>query len=63
MLAYLIVQELTTKWAVVLADAEGVPVEWVERMRRSVMSSLVRFSSHRMVADYVGLAYGPLSNR
>ncbi|HJR92845.1 MAG TPA: alpha-glucan family phosphorylase [Acidimicrobiia bacterium] len=42
-------------------DDDGIPQEWVERMRRSIMSSLVRFSSHRMVADYVDLAYGPLS--
>lgn len=42
-------------------DTDGVPAEWVERMRRSVITSLVRFSSHRMVADYVDLAYRPLS--
>jgi starch phosphorylase len=42
-------------------DTDGVPPEWVERMRRSLISSLVRFSSHRMVADYVDLAYRPLS--
>ncbi|MGH8912545.1 MAG: alpha-glucan family phosphorylase, partial [Acidimicrobiia bacterium] len=39
-----------------------LPEEWVDRMRRSITSSLVRFSSHRMVADYLSLAYAPLSN-
>src|SRR5690606_31883027 len=43
-------------------DGDGIPQAWVERMRRSIISSLVRFSSHRMVADYVDLAYGPLSH-
>ncbi len=41
-------------------DESGIPVEWVTRMRRSIASSLVRFSSHRMVADYLELAYRPL---
>jgi starch phosphorylase len=38
-------------------DPEGLPVEWVEKMRRSIASTLVAFSSHRMVADYVDRAY------
>lgn len=41
--------------------SDGVPAVWVEKMRRSIASSLVHFSSHRMVADYVELAYAPLS--
>lgn len=40
----------------------GLPEAWVERMRRSIASSLIRFSSHRMAADYVELAYGPMSH-
>lgn len=41
-------------------DEEGLPTEWIEWMRESIISSLVRFSSHRMVADYCKLAYFPL---
>ncbi|MGA7273192.1 MAG: alpha-glucan family phosphorylase [Acidimicrobiia bacterium] len=43
-------------------DGEGIPTEWVTMMRRSIMSTLVPFSSHRMISDYVEAAYGPLSN-
>ena len=42
-------------------DREGIPTEWVRMMRSSIMSTLVEFSSHRMVSDYVDVAYGPLS--
>lgn len=41
-------------------DSDGIPHAWVERMRRSIASSLVRFSSHRMVAEYLERAYLPL---
>lgn len=41
-------------------DDSGIPVEWVQWMRRSIASSLVQFSSHRMVSDYLQIAYRPL---
>jgi starch phosphorylase len=41
-------------------DESGIPVKWVERMRASISSALVSFSSHRMVADYANVAYLPL---
>jgi starch phosphorylase len=41
-------------------DEEGMPVGWVEMMREAVMSTLVAFSSHRMVAEYSQLAYFPM---
>lgn len=40
-------------------DETGLPAEWVEMMRRSIISTLVRFSSHRMVAEYLTEAYAP----
>lgn len=42
-------------------DDDGLPAEWIERMRRSITTTLVEFSAYRMVADYVDLAYRPLS--
>jgi len=41
-------------------DDSGIPVEWIQWMRRSIASSLVQFSSHRMVSDYLRIAYRPL---
>lgn len=41
-------------------DEEGMPVGWVEMMREAIMSTLVAFSSHRMVAEYSHLAYFPM---
>jgi starch phosphorylase len=41
-------------------DEEGMPVGWVEMMREAVISTLVAFSSHRMVAEYSELAYFPM---
>ena len=40
--------------------ADGIPEKWVERMRSAITSSIVQFSSHRMVAEYVDRAYSPL---
>ena len=40
----------------------GIPVKWVERMRASIRSSLVAFSSHRMVSEYARIAYLPLGS-
>ncbi len=41
-------------------DESGIPVKWVARMRSSISSALVKFSSHRMVAEYANLAYLPM---
>ncbi|HJU51163.1 MAG TPA: alpha-glucan family phosphorylase [Acidimicrobiia bacterium] len=41
-------------------DEEGMPVGWVEMMREAIISTLVAFSSHRMVAEYSNLAYFPM---
>lgn len=38
-------------------DADGLPRQWVHRMMNSISSLAWRFSSHRMVADYVRLCY------
>jgi glycogen phosphorylase len=43
-------------------DLDDIPLEWVGIMRRAIATSLVQFSSHRMVADYVDLAYRPLGS-
>lgn len=42
-------------------DEAGIPTGWIDKMRHSIRSSLVDFSSYRMVADYVELGYEPLS--
>ena len=44
-------------------DAEGVSARWTKMMLDSVASTLVAFSSHRMVADYANLAYFPMGTR
>ncbi|MEX1005064.1 MAG: alpha-glucan family phosphorylase [Acidimicrobiia bacterium] len=41
-------------------NPDGVPEEWVNRMKEAVVSSLVQFSSHRMLSDYCDLAYFPM---
>ena len=40
-------------------DAHGIPVAWVELMRRSMASTLWRFSTTRMLHDYVERMYLP----
>jgi starch phosphorylase len=41
-------------------DPAGIPLAWVERMKESFVSSLVEFSSYRMLSDYSQLAYFPM---
>ena len=36
---------------------QGVPQRWVELMKRSMKSTLVAFSTQRMVEEYAELAY------
>jgi starch phosphorylase len=40
-------------------DIDGLPRHWIKRMMNSISSLAWRFSAHRMVADYVRLAYLP----
>ncbi len=40
-------------------DADGLPRHWIMRMMNSISSLAWRFSSHRMVADYVRHCYLP----
>jgi starch phosphorylase len=43
-------------------DADGLPHTWVEQMRRSMASTLWRFSTTRMLHDYVEKMYLPRSD-
>ncbi len=38
-------------------DADGLPLQWIERMTNSIATLAARFSAHRMVMDYVNKAY------
>jgi starch phosphorylase len=40
-------------------DIDGLPRHWIKRMMNSISSLAWRFSSHRMVADYVMHSYLP----
>jgi starch phosphorylase len=44
-------------------DEDGVSERWMKMMEEAVASTLVAFSSHRMVADYASLAYFPMGTR
>lgn len=44
-------------------DTNGLPTRWIKMMQESMASTLVAFSSHRMVADYANLAYFPMGTR
>jgi starch phosphorylase len=41
------------------ARTDGVPVAWVRRIQRSLATCAPKFTSHRMVRDYVQQAYLP----
>ncbi|TVQ75158.1 MAG: alpha-glucan family phosphorylase [Phycisphaeraceae bacterium] len=40
-------------------NGQGIPVQWVERMGESMRSICCKFSTHRMLADYLREAYLP----
>jgi glucan phosphorylase len=40
-------------------DKAGIPIRWVETMRRAMASSLWRFSTARMLQEYTELLYLP----
>ena len=44
-------------------DANGLPTAWLTRIRASIAATIPRFTSHRMVRDYVLGAYAPLSDQ
>jgi starch phosphorylase len=44
-------------------DADGLPLDWIARMKRSIVTVGQGFSSHRMVRDYVEQAYLPFSRQ
>ena len=44
-------------------NADGVPVEWVKHMKASIATVLPKFSTARMVRDYVEDAYLPAAKR
>jgi starch phosphorylase len=43
-------------------DDEGLPRDWIDRMRHSILTIGPRFSSSRMVRDYAEKAYVPLAS-
>ncbi|MGH8926864.1 MAG: alpha-glucan phosphorylase, partial [Acidimicrobiia bacterium] len=43
-------------------NEDGLAVRWVEMMREAITSTMVAFSSHRMVAEYARLAYLPIGS-
>jgi starch phosphorylase len=40
-------------------DADGIPRDWLRRMKGSIVEYAPRFSTHRMVSDYAEVAYTP----
>ncbi len=40
-------------------EDDGLPIEWIGRMKNSISSLAWRFSSHRMVMDYARVGYIP----
>jgi starch phosphorylase len=38
-------------------DADGLPLQWIDRMANSIATLAARFSAHRMVMDYVEQGY------
>jgi alpha-glucan phosphorylase-like protein len=44
-------------------DSDGQPSVWLARIRASIAATIPRFTSHRMVRDYVRGAYEPLSRQ
>ncbi len=40
-------------------DGDAAPADWVQRMKASIATATPRFSSHRMVRDYIEQSYLP----
>jgi starch phosphorylase len=43
--------------------ADGVPREWVKRMKRSISTNVPLFNTNRMVQEYVEVGYWPSAER
>jgi phosphorylase/glycogen(starch) synthase len=57
----LLEDEVLPLWA--RRDAQGLPREWLERVRRALTTIPPRFDAARMVAEYRDRAYAPLARR
>ena len=44
-------------------STDGLPLEWIRRMKRSIAACSGQFSSHRMVREYVEGTYLPAASR
>jgi glucan phosphorylase len=44
-------------------DARGIPRRWVAMVKQSIFTVTLRFSSRRMLKDYVEQAYAPAVKR
>jgi starch phosphorylase len=44
-------------------NADGLPVDWIKRMKNSMATVIPRFSTSRMVRDYTEQAYLPAAKR
>lgn len=44
-------------------DAHGIPVRWLDVVRRAIITTAPRFSTRRMLKDYVRRAYAPAIGR
>jgi len=44
-------------------DADGIPVDWVRRMKASIAAFSPVFNTSRMVGEYAAKAYSPAANR
>ncbi|MFC2114723.1 alpha-glucan family phosphorylase, partial [Bacteroidota bacterium] len=44
-------------------NSEGIPQQWVERMKRSMITILGEFNTHRMVRDYMEKLYLPAAKK
>lgn len=44
-------------------DASGVPQEWLNRVKRSIMTIVPRFNAERMVSEYLREMYFPAARR
>ncbi|MCX7616368.1 alpha-glucan family phosphorylase [Tepidiforma sp.] len=43
-------------------DGQGIPREWVRRMKETIVTYAAQFSTSRMVSDYARRAYGPAAS-
>ena len=46
-----------------LRGSDGLPREWLKRMKRSIISNVPKFNTHRMVEEYTQRSYIPSNSR